>query len=174
MVHQYPHQLSYGANNAVVALTEKEVGKLFGGDTRSDIGSEAEKMKYANSINELVVRFIRLDTHEPTGYEMLVMERLYPIDFRAYEYEKRQLWFEVFTDELTKLHTAGFVHRDIQRPASISGEIYDNVFLTERGLRLIDVGISALHTQVGDSLFEKFVRLEQQEMKEFGKYFLER
>jgi hypothetical protein len=42
---KYPRQLSRGANNIVVALCEKEVAKLFTGDTRSDIGSEAEKMK---------------------------------------------------------------------------------------------------------------------------------
>lgn len=50
---RYPHQLSYGANNAVIALNENEVGKIFTGDTRSDIGSEAEKMKFANNINGL-------------------------------------------------------------------------------------------------------------------------
>ncbi len=45
MTPKYPRQLSYGANNAVIALSETEVGKLFTGDTRSDIGSEAEKMR---------------------------------------------------------------------------------------------------------------------------------
>ena len=38
-----------------------EVAKLYVEDTRSDIGSEAEKMRFANGINELVVKFIRLD-----------------------------------------------------------------------------------------------------------------
>ncbi len=45
MQKRYPHQLSYGANNPVVALNEKEAAKIFSQDTRSDIGSEAEKMK---------------------------------------------------------------------------------------------------------------------------------
>lgn len=174
MAHHYPRQLSYGANNAVVAISENEVGKLFGGDTRSDIGSEAEKMKFANAINGLVVKFIRLDVHATTGYEMLVMERLYPIDFRAYEFEKRELWFEMFVDEITKLHKAGFVHRDIKRPVAIGGEPYDNIFLTEHGLRLIDVGISALQSNVGDKLFAKFIQQEENEIKEFGTYFLGR
>lgn len=30
---------------------------------------------------------------------MLVMERLYPMDFRAYEYEKRELWLDVFESD---------------------------------------------------------------------------
>lgn len=38
MQKRYPNQLSYGANNLVVALSETEVAKVFRGDTRSDIG----------------------------------------------------------------------------------------------------------------------------------------
>ena len=44
----------------IIVPNEQEVGKLFSGDTRSDIGSEAEKMKVANAVNGLVVKFIRL------------------------------------------------------------------------------------------------------------------
>ena len=97
---KYPRKLSAGANNMVIAISETEVAKLFLEDTRSDIGSEAEKMKFANTINGLVTQFIRLDFDETIGGEMLVMERIYPIDFMAYEVEKRQLWCDVFEDEL--------------------------------------------------------------------------
>jgi hypothetical protein len=105
----------------VVALSETEVAKLYTGDTRSDLGSEAEKMKVANAINGLVVRFIRTDYDDALQAEMLVMERLYPVDFRAYEIEKRVLWMEVFEQELEELHGAGFVHRDLRRPSGIGG-----------------------------------------------------
>jgi hypothetical protein len=57
----YPRKLSYGANNTVIVLSDMEVGKLFTNDTRSDIGSEAEKMKFANAINNLLVKFERLE-----------------------------------------------------------------------------------------------------------------
>ena len=100
MVKRYPKILSKGEHNTVIALSESEVGKLFAGDTRSDIGSEAEKMKYANKINGLIVKFQRLDIDDNSKSDMLVMERLYPMDFRAYEIGKRELWFEVFDDEL--------------------------------------------------------------------------
>ena len=89
LIKRYPRQLSQGANNAGFALSETEIGKLFFADTPSDIGSEAEKMGYANGINGLVARFIRLDKHLTLGAELLVMERLYPITFRAYELEKK-------------------------------------------------------------------------------------
>ncbi|MFI5195589.1 MAG: hypothetical protein ACHQD8_00730 [Chitinophagales bacterium] len=171
---KYPRLLSSGANNRVIALSATEVAKLFIGDTRSDLGSEAEKMKFANSVNGLVARFIRLDFDEALQAEMLVMERIYPIDYRAYEVEKRELWWEVFEDEVAELHKAGFVHRDIKRPSNLAGLAFDNILLTNEGLRLIDVGISALRTQVGDKLFDKYIETELQEMVEFKEYFLNR
>ena len=174
MVKKYPKTLSTGANNTVIALSVTEVGKLYTGDTRSDIGSEAEKMKFANNVNGLVVKFLRLDTDKNSDSDMLVMERLYPMDFRAYEFEKRELWFDVFEDEIAELHKAGFVHRDIKRPEELTGLIYDNVLLTDTGLRLIDVGISALKDSVGDKLFEKYIKEELKEIDEFKEYFLSR
>jgi serine/threonine protein kinase len=173
MSNRQPRTLSTGDNNTVIALSDTEVGKLFFGDTRSDIGSEAEKMKFANAVNGLVVKFVRLDEFENDS-EMLVMERLYPLDFRAYEQEKRLLWLDVFEDELAQLHRAGFVHRDLQRPSNMPGMSYDNIFLTPNGLRLIDVGISALKAQVGERLFERFVEQERAEFEVFRAFFLAR
>jgi serine/threonine protein kinase len=171
---KYPRKLSAGANNTVIVLSDSEVAKLFTGDTRSDIGSEAEKMKYANTVNNLVARFVNLEYNEALQAEMLIMERIRPIDFRAYEVEIRELWLDVFKDELRALHQAGFVHRDLKRPSDIGGLAFDNILLTEQGLRLIDVGISALKTQVGDIIFAKYVAIETQEIELFSEYFLNR
>jgi serine/threonine protein kinase len=170
---KYPKTLSTGDNNTVIALSESEAGKLFFENTRSEIGSEAEKMKFANSVNDLVVKFVRLDLL-PDDTEVLVMERLYPIDFRAFEFERRQLIFEVFEDELLQLHADGFVHRDIRRPSDMPGFSFDNIFLTDKGIRLIDVGISALKSQVGDKLFDKFVEQEINELMAFETFFINR
>lgn len=174
MKKRCPRTLSSGANNVVIALSENEVAKLYKGDTRSDIGSEAEKMKFANKVNDLIVKFIRLDINEEMDADMLVMERLYPLDYRAYEVGRRELIFDVFEDELTALHKSGFVHRDIRRPSEMPGFLYDNIFLTERGIRLIDVGISALRDQVGERLFDRFVKKELEEVEEFRQFFLNR
>ncbi|MBL7974325.1 MAG: hypothetical protein JNJ85_05405 [Candidatus Kapabacteria bacterium] len=171
---KYPRTLSSGANNTVIVLSDSEVGKLFTGDTRSEIGSEAEKMQFANSINSLVVEFKRLEFNEDLNAEMLVMERIYPFDFRSYEVEIRELWLSVFEDELRALHAAGFVHRDLKRPSGIGGLSFDNILLTNSGVRLIDVGISALRRQIGDVIFEKYVEVELQEIQDFRDYFLNR
>ncbi len=171
---KYPRTLSSGANNTVIVLSDTEVAKLFTGDTRSDIGSEAEKMKFANTINTLVARFIRLSYSEEYQAEMLVMERIRPIDFRGYEVEIRELWMDVFEDEIQQLHQAGFVHRDLQRPSGIGGLTFDNILLTDNGLRLIDVGISALRTQVGTIIFDKYCETERREIAAFKEFFLNR
>lgn len=166
--------LSSGVNNTVVALSDIEVAKIFEGDTRSDIGSEAEKMRYANGVNDLVVKFHRLDFDNENEWAMLVMERIFPLDFRALEVEKRALIFDVFEYELLVLHKNGFVHRDLKRPSNISGDRYDNILLTPTGLRLIDVGISAMKEKVGDKLFSKYVEQELTELVAFKNYFLTR
>lgn len=72
------------------------------------------------------------------------------------------------------MHKAGFVHRDLKRPSNIGGLAFDNILLTETGLRLIDVGISALKSQVGDKIFEKYIEIENQEIQWFRDYFLNR
>ena len=171
---KYPRKLSSGANNTVIVLSDFEVAKLFTDDTRSDIGSEAKKLKFANDVNNLLAKFIRLEYNETLSAEMLVMERIKPIDFRAYEVEVRELWISVFEDELRALHRAGFVHRDLKRPSNIGGLAFDNILLTEQGLRLIDVGISALRDEITESIFYKFIEIEEQEMAEFKTYFMNR
>ena len=171
---KYPRRLSAGANNTVIVLSATEVGKLFVGDTRSELGSEAEKLRFANGVNGLVAKFIRLEYNEAIQAEMLVMERIYPLDFRAYEVEIRELQLEVFENELRQLHRADFVHRDLRRPSNIGGLSFDNILLTQTGLRLIDVGISALREQVGAMIFHKYVEIENGEMAEFRTWFLER
>jgi serine/threonine protein kinase len=173
-VKKYPRQLSQGQNNPVIALSDTEVAKLFTGDTRSDIGSEAEKMQYANGINDLVAKFIRLDRNETNGWDMLVMERIYPLDYRSYEVEIRGMWLDVFENELNALHVNGFVHRDLKRPSNIPGERFDNILLTSKGIRLIDVGISFIRKQVGDKIFEAALEKEKEELEQFKSFFLNR
>lgn len=121
-------------------------------------------MHFTNEVNRLVVKFLCLETNEALGTDMLVMKRNYPIDFRAYEVEIREIQFDVFTDELQALHQAGFVHRDLLRPSNLPGGCYDNILLTQQDLRLIDVGISVLQRQIRESFFRAYVQRELKEL----------
>lgn len=170
----YPRQLSHGANNKVVALSETEVGKIFSNETQEEIDIEAEKMLFANAVNGLVVKFHRIDNHPLLDENMIVMERIYPIDFRSYEVEMREIWFDVFEDQLKELHAKGFVHHDLRRLSHNSGQLYDNILLTSQGIRLIDIGISVLERQVGKKFFSAYVEQELKELAFFKEYFLNR
>ena len=80
----------------------------------------------------------------------------------------------MFEDELKQLYVNWFVHIDLERPNNIGCLAFDNILLTEQGLRLINVGISVLESQVGNYIFRKYIKLELEEIKVFREYFLNR
>jgi serine/threonine protein kinase len=167
---KYPRELSRGNNNVVIAISKTEVGKIFTPDTRVEVTVEARNMQYANNINGLVVKFIRIDIDDTN--QILVMERLNILEPRTLEKEIRETIYSVFVDELAHLHKNGFCHRDIKRPSGFGGRPYDNVILTESGIRLIDVGISAIKDLAGNSLFDNYIKSEMKEVEEFYEYFV--
>ena len=171
-MRKYPQQLSVGHNNVVVALSPTEVGKIFTPDSRVEISVEAENMKYANKINNLVVKFSRVDFEGDN--QVLVMERLKIFDFRNFDQESRETMFNSLIERIKELHKRGFVHRDIRRPAAYGGDAYDNIIITEEGFRLIDVGISATRERAGDKLFDQYVKTELKDLEVFKEYLLSR
>ena len=54
------------------------------------------------------------------------------------------------------------------------GMPYDNILLTDKGIRLIDVGISFLRDQVGERIFKRSVEQEWIKFKLFRRDFLAR
>lgn len=158
----------------MVALDDDTVAKIFEGDAHSDIETEAATMRFANEINELVVKLIRTDFDEQLDADILVMERLYPLDFRAYELEKRELLAEAFEFELKQLHEAGWLHGNLYQPGNTPGASFNHIFLTPRGIRLIDTGRAVLQRDAGEMLFEKYVRDEWEAVRMFKEYFLRR
>lgn len=85
--------LSQGENGQVVVIDKQEVAKIF------ELGSskkEANLMRAANSINSLVVKLIRVDITKDYSNELMVMERLYPLQYRAISVPEREKMFEVF------------------------------------------------------------------------------
>ena len=66
------------------------------------------------------------------------------------------------------------MHRALLRPSNLPGDRYDNILLTPQGLRLIDVGISILQRQVGESFFRAYVQRELEELALFRAFFIGR
>jgi len=54
-----------------------------------------------------------------------------------------------FEDELVELHKVGLCTEISEDLQVFQDLLFDNILLTSTGLRLIDVGISALKSQVG-------------------------
>lgn len=128
--------LSQGENNQVVVINNKEVGKIF------ELGAskqEAAAMKSANKINNLVVKLLRVDITSGYSKELLVMERLYPLQYRALSIPERVQMFETFVSQIQELHCNGWAHGDIKRPEWVESH-WDNIVLTKSGIRLIDTG----------------------------------
>ncbi len=168
----YSRQLSAGSEAVVVALSDTEAGKLFPDGTAAT--AEAETLQAANAVNGLLVRLLRLDTYEPTSSAVLVLERLRPLDFRAVEVERRSAYLEVFTDELEELHAAGFVHGHLQREAGFGSGEWDNILLTDTGLRLIDTGRAVLRDATDEAAFDAALQAERTAVEAFREHFLSR
>lgn len=166
----YPRQLSAGTEAVVVALSDTEAGKMYQG--RAAAETEATRLEFANGINSLLVRLVRLDAFET--HAVLVLERIYPLDYRALEIDKRKAFLEVLDDELRELHEAGFVHGHLQREEGFTSEEWDNILLTETGLRLIDAGRSLLKSEVGEEAFSDAVAVELEALDAFREYLLAR
>jgi serine/threonine protein kinase len=128
--------LSQGENGQVVVINNKEVAKIF---ELSESREEANLMKTANSINSLVVKLLRVDITSGYSNELLVMERLYPLQYRAISVPERERFFKVFLTQLKELHLNGWAHGDIKRPDWVDSP-WDNIILTQIGIRLIDTG----------------------------------
>src|SRR5690606_8437614 len=158
---KYPKELSRGTNNVVIALSKTEAGKIFTPESRVEISVEAENMRYANKINDLVVKFIRIDIEGEN--QILVMERLNIFEPRSFEVEVRETMYSVFMDKLIELHKNGFVHRDLKRPSGYGGRPFDNIVVTSDVTRLIVVGITAIKVNAVDRLFNNYIEADLEE-----------
>ena len=170
-LNKYPRELSRGSNNVVIALLKTEAGKVFTPESRVEISVEASNMKYANKINDLVVKFIRIDIENDN--QILIMERLNIFEPRSFEIEAREVMYRIFLEKLKELHKNGFVHRDIKRPLGFGGKPFDNLIFTSEGIRLIDVGISALKENAGEDIFKRYVEADLKETEKFFTYMME-
>lgn len=157
------------SSKGVIAISETEVAKIF--SDKEELEKECKHLKFANSINNLAIEFKRADVSHLGN--LLIMERLIPLEYRAVEISKRLELFYQFRESMYELHSNGFVFRDINATYMGEGRKCPNIILTDDGLRLVDVGISVLKMDIAESAFDEFVKDEEKAMNGYFKdYFL--
>jgi tRNA A-37 threonylcarbamoyl transferase component Bud32 len=121
----------------------------------------------------MLYEIIRKDKFDEST-DMLVMERLYPVDFQRMNKQERILAFERFETQLNELHINGFLHGDIEHPIRGTPKfLFNNIILTNSGLRLVDTGFSLIRKDEPDKArFIRLLRGEMLEIMDFKEYFL--
>ena len=172
-------------HSIIYIISEMEVGKvhsthfywadmqgnridfLFG--DRNTIDEQIRLLKFANNVNDLLVKFERKDEYQ--GNEMLVMERLYPVSEDCFTKIEKDKFMVDLETKLKALHEAGFVHGDIKRPRLPIPECFNNIILTKEGFRLIDADFSSTLTLENIKGFIHRKWDEEAELKSFRTYF---
>jgi RIO-like serine/threonine protein kinase len=151
--------LSKGAHARVWALSTTLVAKEFElGDPL--VTKEFNLLKEISQFSNLVPKPKERVVADDYSKELIIMERLYPLQPRALDTETRNCMFNQFTHELIEMHKRGFAHGDIQRNSNI-GDTWDNVIVTLECIRLIDLGNAVTRD---DSLFESTVKTDVEDL----------
>lgn len=153
----------------VIVLSDTEVAKVFVSQMAMEI--ESEKIKHANAVNSLFVKFVREDVDESTDEKLLVMERIYPYELRAFSSGEKMGYMEKFKAQLAELHDSGFVFGDFAKTRS-RRSFCENVMLTKSGFRLVDAGEAMLRGDVGEKNFSKGVKDDLDGLDGFARFVL--
>ncbi len=195
-----PHQqiLERSTNCVIIALSETEIGKVILPspyiwveshtgkpvdffNEKPSINKEITALKFANTLNDLMPKFIRKQTwkddEEDKEYDMMVMERLYVLPIHHFDVETRTSMMETFEEKMKELHDGLFVHGDFMRPTNYYTRgnlewMFQNIVQTSRGLRLIDAGFGTICKKANIKEFVSILMRERDEIGYFKKYYL--
>jgi serine/threonine protein kinase len=193
----YPWTIEHTSNALILALSDTEVGKIqiphkitwVNAITNEPLPSpfkeptiedEMLTLIYANQVNDLMPRFIRVqdwELFEGQTHKMLVMERIYPLPIHHYELSVRLKMIEEFEQKMEELHDNKFVHGDLKRPTTPLNRgdqewMYKNIVQTKQGLRLLDSGFSLIRNTENIREFVVNMMGEQADMEYFRHYYL--
>lgn len=184
-------------NTIIVAISDTEIGKvilpnnvqfvnaqtgepvdLFG-DTLPTLEKEMAALQYANSVNDLMPQFIKTQTWQSENgaeYDMMVMERLYPLPFNHFDMPTRETMMSVFKKKLVELHEHQFVHGDLMRPTNFFTRgnkewMFSNVIQTQNGLRLLDAGFGTVCNKKNIELYVSILMRERLEIEDLKEYY---
>jgi serine/threonine protein kinase len=153
--------------SAVISIDFQTVGKTIISNSKKVLEVEAEKIKYANEVNELSVKFIGFDI--VNGQNIMLLERIFPLQISALSNKEKSVMFELFFSNMTDLHSNGLVHNDINTTMSHSGSNSNFVFTTA-GIRLLDFENSMLLEDVGEMAFNRMVEQELKAINQIKNY----
>ena len=74
---------------------------------KPSIDKEITALKFANTINDLIPKFIKKQTwqdEDDKEYDMMVMERLYVLPIHHFDMETRTTMVETFENKMKELH----------------------------------------------------------------------
>lgn len=194
---QNPQILEQSTHTIIVALSDTEIGKVilpntfqfinvstgkpvdFLGDSPT-VESERVALQYANGINDLMPKFIRKQTwqaEDGKDYDMMVIERLYPLPFNHFDVPTRTVMMAHFERNLKELHDNHFVHGDLMRPTNFFTRdnkdwMFKNIIQTQSGLRLIDAGFGTICEKGNIELFVSILIRERKEMTYLKEFYL--
>jgi hypothetical protein len=142
---------------------------------------EVELLKFANSINDLMPKFIRTDMwydDNCQGREMIVMENLERVPKERFTLAQRVAMFNEFEEGIIQLHNEQFVHGELMRDPLLYGNgadlepLFRMIVQTENGLRLVDAGhcMRFGNEKALDRIKAK--QAERQNLTQFRKYYL--
>lgn len=154
----------------VIAYNKTLVAKIYGEQSYQLVSNEIYKLCYANKINDLVVKFIEL-VQDKWGNYLLITERLFAYEKRSFSALERSDYIRTFRNKLFQLHEKGFVHRDLINRNKLD-YIYHNFLFTDKGIRLLDVGMSVLEEQVGKEKFLSFIKQEKEDLSILENFIL--
>ncbi|MDX1958341.1 MAG: hypothetical protein SFU98_07195 [Leptospiraceae bacterium] len=163
-------KLNYAEN---FQLVEKNTGQVLNANFFGmTVENEIKLLKIANAINDLFVKFIRVEDYDSKN-KLIVLERLYPIPFNYYKLNNRKKLFLDFKIKIKELHENSFIHGDLLRPRYNPPECFSNIVLTKKGILLIDSGFSKLNgLNSSEEEFNSLLYQETQEINSFEEYFL--
>ncbi len=146
------------------------------------IPAEILAMKWANTINNLVVKYVDHFHIEEVGY-IIAMERLYPCLPTAFSRDEIAAAITVAEQELEQLWASGWAHGDLRRPSMVrKGEmpidvLYNNIMLTKGDnnqcvIRLVDTGFSALEQYDEDDCIDTWIAKDKEDWRLFKDWIL--
>jgi hypothetical protein len=117
--------------------------------------AEIRHLQYANLVNDLFPKFLRKESWQDVNgktHDMLVMQRIYPLEHYHFDRAQRVEMLAVFVEKLKELHKMGFIHGDLMRPTNYYTRtnyrwMFANIVQTQKGLRLLDAGFSQIITK---------------------------